>query len=351
MLTAPLRIARVSIAFAAVPLALLATAGPRLRAQDAEGRQVQIPRLATLARDDGLRCQAPRRPNRQGVRHLRYLTPAAALAAPDSSQCDPIDPDRPGIADGSHVVGTGRLQLETGYAQERHVVEGTQSRVSLVPALLRIGMTSRVEARLESNTFTRERVTSPPGDVSTSTGLASLFLGAKVVLFESPGDSALSVATIVRVAPPSGTDEFRTHHTTDDARIVADWQFTPTLSLNPNVGWAEYEGDDGARYATALGFLTLSWQPTQRWNPFVDVAYQSREERGGTWAMLVDAGFSYLVGCDLALDLSAGQNVHGFTAPKPFVAAGVSVRADLLHRSTHPLDHPHGDRSARPSRL
>ncbi|HEX7940607.1 MAG TPA: transporter, partial [Gemmatimonadaceae bacterium] len=298
MPTATSRIVRASLASVVVPLALLASAAPRLRAQ---------------------------------------------TATPDSRRCDPINPDRPGIADGSHVVGAGRVQLETGYAQERHVAEGTMSRVSSVPALLRIGLGSRVEARLESNTFTRERVTSPPSAVSTSTGLSSLFLGAKVVLFESPGDSALSVATIVRVAPPSGTDEFRTGHTTGDVRIVADWQFTPTLSLNPNVGWAEYEGSDGSRFSAALGFLTLSWQPTPRWNPFVDLAYQSREDAGGTWAMLVDAGASYLLGCDLALDLSAGQNLHGFSAPKPFVAAGISVRADLLHRSFHPFGHLHGD--------
>jgi hypothetical protein len=193
-------------------------------------------------------------------------------------------------------------------------------------------------------------VSSPFGTVSTSTGLSPLYLGGKVVLFESAGDSALSVATIVRVAPPSGSDEFRTEQTTGDVRVVADWQFTPTLSLNPNVGWAEYE-DSGERFGTALGALTLSWQPTPKWNPFVDVAYQSREEREGTWAMIVDAGVSYLVACDLALDLSAGQNVHGFTSPKPFVAAGISVRVDLLHRSTQPLDHLHGARPTRSSRL
>ena len=268
----------------------------------------------------------------------------------DSSRCDPIDADRPGIADGSHVVGAGRLQLETGYAQERHVDSGTWSRLSLLPALLRIGLTSRVEARLESNTFTREHVSSPADAVSTGTGLSPLFLGAKVVLYESGGDSALSVATIVRVAPPSGTEEFRSSHVTGDVRIVADWDFTPTLSLNPNLGWAQYEGDDGTRYGTALGALTLSWQPSERWNPFVDVAWQSREEFGGTWTMIADAGVSYLVGCDLALDLSAGQNLHGVSAPKPFVAAGISVRADLLHRSFHPFDHLHGDRPAQPAR-
>jgi hypothetical protein len=307
MLTATSRIVRTSLASVVIPLALLG-ATTRLHAQ------------------------------------------AAEVQMPDTTQCDPINPDRPGIADGSHVIGAGRLQLEAGYLQERHPEDDAIRRLSFVPALLRIGLSSRVEARLESNSFSHERVSSPFGTVSTSTGLSPLYLGGKVVLFESAGDSALSVATIVRVAPPSGSDEFRTEQTTGDVRVVADWQFTPTLSLNPNVGWAEYE-DSGERFGTALGALTLSWQPTPKWNPFVDVAYQSREEREGTWAMIVDAGVSYLVACDLALDLSAGQNVHGFTSPKPFVAAGISVRVDQLHRSTQPLDHLHGARPTRSSRL
>jgi hypothetical protein len=310
MPTTTLRVARASLAVVFIPLAALGVGTPRLHAQT-----------------------------------------ASPSATADSSRCDPINPDRPGIADGSHVIGAGQLQLETGYAQERHVDTGTRSRLSLVPTLLRIGLTSRVEARLESNTFTHEHVSSPPGAVSTSTGLSPLFLGAKALLYQSGGDSALSVATIVRVAPPSGTDEFRSEHATGDIRAVADWDFAPTLSLNPNIGWAEYEDSNGTRFGTAIAALTLSWQPTSRWNPFVDVAYQSREESGGTWAMLVDAGASYLVGCDLALDLSAGQNVHGFSAPKPFVAAGVSVRADVFHRATHPFDRVHGDRPAQPARI
>jgi hypothetical protein len=67
--------------------------------------------------------------------------------------------------------------------------------------------------------------------------------------------------------------------------------------------------------------------------------------------MIVDAGVAYIVGCDLQLDLSAGQNVHGVTAPKPFVAAGISLRADLFHRSTHPIVRLHGDRPAQLTRI
>jgi hypothetical protein len=310
MLIAPLRVIRGNLASVLLPLALLGIGAPQLHAQT-----------------------------------------TAQSATADTSQCDQIDADRPGIADGSHVIGAGQIQLETGYLQERHRDDGVPSRLSSAPTLLRVGLTSRVEARIESNTYAHQRFSPEGGPASTSSGFTPIFLGAKIVLHDPKQSGPLQVATIVRVAPPSGTDDFKSDRTAADVRLVADWQFAPTLSLNPNVGYGSFEGSDGTLVNTALAALTLSWQPTPRWNPFVDAAYVSREDAGGTWAMIADAGVAYILGCNLQLDFSAGQTLHGVTGPKPFVAAGISVRADLFHRSSHPLDHFHGARPAQPARI
>jgi len=273
---------------------------------------------------------------------------ASSASAGDTSGNDLINADRPGIADGSRVIGAGQLQLEMAYQQERHTDGDARSRLSFAPTLVRIGLASRLEGRVESNTITHERVVAADGTVSTSTGLSLVFLGAKLGLYDSGGDEdRRSVGMILRVAPPSGSDAFRTTHTTGDVRVAADWDFAPQLSLNPNVGWARDEGSDGTTFGTALGALTLTWQPTPRWSPFVDAGYQSREDAGGTWSMIVDAGVGYVVGRDVQLDVSAGQGIHGSSTPKPFVAVGVSVRTGVLRRTGHALDHGHGDRSAR----
>ncbi|HEX7978856.1 MAG TPA: transporter [Gemmatimonadaceae bacterium] len=286
-----------------------------------------------------------------GIDASRLHAQATQSTTPDTSQCPLIDADRPGIADGSHLIGAGQIQLETGYAQERHRDGDVPSRLSIAPTLLRIGLSQWVEARLEGNTFTHERVSPPDGSATTSNGFSPLFLGAKIALYDPKQSGPLQVSTIVRIAPPSGTDDFKSDRTTADVRLVANWQFTPTLSLNPNVGYGAYEGSNGTLVNTALGALTLSYNPTPRWNPFVDVAYSSREDAGGTWAMVADAGVAYIIGCNLQLDFSAGQNLHGVTSPKPFVAVGISVRADLLHRATHPFERLHGDRPAQSTRL
>lgn len=261
-------------------------------------------------------------------------TPLGAQSATaDTSGPDLINADRPGIADGSRVIDAGLVQLETAFQQERHTDGSAHSRLSFAPTLFRIGLTSRFEARIESNTLTHERVTTDDGSVERNTGFSPVLLGGKLALYDSKGESRRSLGTIVRVAPPSGTDAFRTMHTTGDIRLAADWDFAPQLSLNPNVGAARLEGSDGETFDTGLGALTLTYQPTERWSPFVDVGYQSREDSGGVWSMILDAGVGYVIGRDVQLDLSAGQGMHGATVAKPFVAAGISVRAVVLHRS------------------
>src|ERR1700694_4827253 len=73
----------------------------------------------------------------------------------DESTDDYINPDRPGIADGSNVVGPGRFQIETGFQQEfRRSSEG-HSQTQFVPTLLRLGLNRDLELRVEGNTYTR----------------------------------------------------------------------------------------------------------------------------------------------------------------------------------------------------
>ena len=253
----------------------------------------------------------------------------AQNAAPtaDSSSDDLINADRPGLADGSRTLDARQAQLEIGVQHERHVDSDGRTRLLFVPTLLRYGITDRVEARVESATLTHQHVTADDGSTTNATGVAPVLLGGKALLYDSHGEHRRSLGTIVRVAPPSGSSDFRTTHTTADVRLAADWDFAPHLSLNPNVGAAHYEGSGGDTYDTALGALTLTYSPNERVLPFVDAGYQSRDDSGGTWSLIVDAGVGWIVGRDVQLDLSAGSGAHGSSPPKPFVAIGISVRA------------------------
>lgn len=163
------------------------------------------------------------------------LAAAAAAAQPLDEY---INPDRPGIADGSNVVGAGRNQVETGLQREYRSSDGAQSRTLFLPTLLRVGLNENFEFRIESNTYTRMTETGSTQGTARAEGIAPVSVGLKVHFIDSDGRQQPSVGVIARVFPRSGTRDFQSTRATGDFRLVADWDFMPEWSLNPNVGVA-----------------------------------------------------------------------------------------------------------------
>lgn len=251
----------------------------------------------------------------------------------DSDDGDLINPDRPGLADGSSVIGAKRLQIESGLQAEFRRQPGTREHTLFIPTLLRIGISDRWEARIEGNTFTRTSDFDVAGLTDRVSGLAPFSLGFKYHIQDSDGVPHPSLGTIVRIFPTWGTSDYRPHHVTGDLRLVADWDFAPKLSLNPNVGVGIYEDDQGKAFAAGLFAMTLNYLPTKKLNPFIDLGLQAPEEKKGKTSVIFDAGLAVIVGRNVQLDASVGTGAHGQSPPHPFVSVGVSLRSNSIgHR-------------------
>lgn len=251
---------------------------------------------------------------------------AATAVAQGVDAEDYINPDRPGIADGSNVIGAGRFQIETGFQWEHRKAEGNDSRTLFFPTLFRIGLDQRFEFRIEGNTYTSVRATDAMQETSDSHGIAPSSVGLKYHFIDGLGERQPSVGAIVRFFPRSGSGDFKTTRPTGDFRIVADWDFLPEWSLNPNVGVGLYEDDAHGLYTAGLFAATLNYNPSKKLNFFVDTGVQSPETRHGGTAAVIDAGTAYIVGQNIQLDLSAGTRVGGKTTPRLFLSAGISKR-------------------------
>ena len=250
----------------------------------------------------------------------------AAQATPKpADSTDLINPDRPGIADGSRVIGSGQLQLEIGVQEERRRDSGVRTTTTFVPLLIRFGVSERLEVRIETNSLTSTSTTGAGASGARVTGYSPASVGAKRSLFDSEGENRLSLGLIARLFPPTGSSDFRSDRYTGDLRLAADWDFAPRLSLNPNLGIARLDSQTGA-FGAALGALTLTYSPTDRINPFVDAGAQAPEVPHGATAVIIDAGLAYIIGRDVQLDVSAGRGVHGSTPPRPFIAFGLGLR-------------------------
>src|SRR6476619_6271284 len=85
---------------------------------------------------------------------LAALVSASAQSLPaqqSTAEPDLINADRPGIADGSTVVGAKRFQIETGVQEEFRRSGSEREHTFFVPTLLRFGMDSHWEFRIEGN--------------------------------------------------------------------------------------------------------------------------------------------------------------------------------------------------------
>ncbi|MGE3279997.1 MAG: transporter [Alphaproteobacteria bacterium] len=245
----------------------------------------------------------------------------------EADQNDYINTDRPGFAESSNVVGTGRFQIETGIQREYHKDSSSHDVTNFIPTLLRLGITEKLEARLESETFTWMKLHDPDQGKRHFTGFAPASLGLKYQFIEAEGVERPSVGAILRVFPPSGSGRFRSTQTTGDFRLVADWDFAPKWSLNPNIGVAAYQEEPNSpRYMAGLFATTLSYHPSKTFEVFVDMGVQAPESYRGKTSVIFDVGVAYIIGKNTQLDLSMGTGVTGETSPRPFIAAGISHR-------------------------
>jgi hypothetical protein len=255
------------------------------------------------------------------VRAQTEAAPAAATTADDA-----INPDRPGIADGSNVVGPGRFQIEVGLQGEFRHPDATSERTLFIPTLLRLGLSKAWELRVETTgAYIWDRVSDPATGVTRSEGSDPISLGVKYHFQDGAGPRQPSLGAILRVFAPSGSGPFKTSHTTADLRLAADWDIAPKWSLNPNVGVAVYEAA-GRTYEAGLFAATLNYNPSPILNLFVDTGVQGPETKNGGASVIFDAGVAYIIGHDIQLDASVGTGATGATPPHPFVSAGISKR-------------------------
>jgi len=196
---------------------------------------------------------------------------AILVALPARADDDLINPDRPGIADGSQTIARGVFQIETGVDREK----GDNS----FPTLLRFGLSKNFEARVESDN-----------------ALTHPLFGFKFHFADAP-----SLGVIVRAG----------EHREGDVRLAADINLGEKWSLNPNVGVNRNRG--------ALAALTIQYNLSQHANVFIDGGYDTSQ-------LQLDLGGAWILGRDTQLDASIIWGARGAGVANVIYSAGISRR-------------------------
>jgi hypothetical protein len=250
----------------------------------------------------------------------------AASSAHAGDDDDSIDPDRPGFAESSAVVGEGRVQLETSIQWERQRGDAEHTRTLSTPTLLRVGVDPAFELRLETDGRTIIHASdSGSGEHTTTAGYADTSLGFKWRFAEQKGKQP-SLALLGDVLLPSGSGALRGKGARPALYLPAGWELGQGLSVEFMPGVGVDSDDSGRRYRFGFLALSLDKEINKQLHGFVELAAPqiARAAHGGTQAV-IDGGFTWQVSNDAQLDVSL---IHGLNKRTPdlSLAFGVSVR-------------------------
>jgi len=237
---------------------------------------------------------------------LLGLSALAGAAEPDE-----IVTDRPDFVESSNVVGKGRFQIETSFAQERNKANGFKERTWSTPTLLRYGISESLELRLETDG--RMRATTDnlnTGARVTESGYADSALGVKWHMADENGWFP-SLGVLAHVDLDSGSSAFRAPGTGGSLRLAAEWELPDEFSLGVMPGLATQRSDDGGRYTSAIFGIVLGKGWTDRFRTFVEYsAPQIARARNGGSVTTFDVGGAYLIADNMQVDAAVSRGLN-----------------------------------------
>jgi hypothetical protein len=242
---------------------------------------------------------------------------AQTPAAP-SNQNDPLEPDRPDVTNGPHLVDIGVLQVEVGGVWSRI---GSHRHSTGTPITARVGLTDWLEARVGGDGYLT--VTDPNGHES---GIGNVQIGAKVRLWADPGGvSLLSVLPGINLPAASEREGLGSGQADFTVAILTGTDFLTHghLDINYGVGWIG-AGTGLPRFTQHVMSVSASLEVPGPVTPYLESFWFSRQGPDGGPAAAVDSGAIYVISPRFALD---GGVQLGLTDAAPSLSGfgGISV--------------------------
>jgi hypothetical protein len=240
--------------------------------------------------------------------------PATSDAA---SEIQPLEPDRPDLTNGPHLVEIGLLQIEIGAVHSRL---GSGQTSFATPVMARIGVTDWFEARVSGDGFVS--VGDPAGRVS---GMGNVQLGAKLRLYaDSGGVPMLSFLPMVNLPAASESKGLGSGRADFTITLLAGTGFLTRGHADVNYG-ASWIGAaaDVSRFTQHVVSLSVSADLPGSVAPYVEGFWFSRQALG-RHVLGMDGGVICVINARLALD---GGVQFGLSDDAPPLSAfgGLSV--------------------------
>jgi hypothetical protein len=237
---------------------------------------------------------------------------------PVSPAAEQIEPDRPDVTNGTHIVDIGLLQLEFGAMYTR---TDTVQRSFGSPVTARIGLFEWLEARVGT-----DGVLTRTDGIGREIGVGNLQLGAKLRLWADPGGvPVLSILPGVSVPTASAAKGLGSGDSDYTLALLTgtDVGRRAHVDLNYGIG-AIGAGQGRPHFAQHLVSISGSFVASARWNPYAEAFWFSRQNVDDGSMAAIDTGAIFVVSPRLAVD---GGVQWGVSRAAPGLAcfAGISV--------------------------
>ena len=231
---------------------------------------------------------------------------------------DNLEPDRPDVTNGTHIVDVGLLQMEVGVVWNRTAVN---QHTAGTPATLRLGLSDWIEARISSDGFLS--ATDPSG---TQRGIGNVQIGAKLRLWADPGGvPVLSILPTVNLPAASESKGLGSGQADYTVAVLTGTDFLTRGHIDINYGVGRIGAGTGLpRFTQQLVSWSASAEVPGPVTPYVEGFWISRQDPDGGPVVAMDGGAIYVINPRLALDGGVQVGLSD-AAPALSAFAGLSV--------------------------
>jgi hypothetical protein len=212
------------------------------------------------------------------------------------SEKDNLEPDRPDVTNGTHIVDVGLLQMEVGGVWS---ASGAGDRSVGTPLTARLGLTEWLEARVSGDGFLS--VTNVAGN---QRGIGNVQLGAKLRLWADPGGvPVLSILPTINLPAASERKGLGSGQADFTIATLTGTDFLTRGHVDINYGVGRIGAGTGLpRFTQHLVSWSASAEVPGPVTPYVEGFWFSRQDPDGGPIAAVDTGAIYVINPRLALD-------------------------------------------------
>jgi hypothetical protein len=300
-----------------MPSAVMETPETRVAAADrllgkylASGSIVTIVALLVAAR--GGNAQTP----------VTSVLPAAAAQSQASVAAETpekVDADRPGFTEPTGTLGSGVVQIESGFTFER---ERDGSRLfSPAATLLRMGVGSRFDLRVATDGYQATAESGGNGLIRHG-GLADIAVGGKLRVW---GQTRLvpAFSVLFNVSLPSGHRDFTSGGYDPTVKVSLSKDLPGGFNLGGNMNFSAITLNERHQMERAFS-VTAAHDLPHGFGGYIEF-YSILPAAGERAVNVLNGGVTHALGRNMQWDVEAGCGISG-RGPRYFVAGGLVVR-------------------------